>query len=403
MSQPQQLSFLSQYSKETSADPVLKKAFEFDTFLRNSGMDAVLKGYSTTASGGGTFDFRAVQSSLRTLGDTFASDPIIESFVGKMPELLFDICFDNYFVPYLSSEFRQSFNNMNISHTTDLKKRLKALVDAVNETAVFKNATATDLKPDIGAITTLTAVTFFSFGQSLYNLTAEFNAESFKNKVAQQVMTSFLPVFYYRHLSEKLTACGSDDKKCKRAYVLARLVYVYYLAMSLFLMVFASPERTKKYKAVTNDNDAMLKSRKQRLLHIMDGVLIKLGDPALREDDGASSGPADLKQFYDDVKQLSLSNVQQSNDLARLKADISTMQNNLSNYNQMEGLNAKQTSMYRVMFYVNLVFWILVLAYIIGLTVLRRFALAETVSICSILICAWLLWTNHFKSSLVLG
>ena len=382
-------------------DSVLRATFSFEDFLKHTGLNTVLIGFnsSTTANAMSQFDYRAVQLAIRTIGDKFEGDPNIDTFLPTVPDLLFDICFDGYFLPYMSSEFRQSFNNLNVSHTTDIKKRLAVLVEAANETVIFKNSTPTDLKPDVGPITALPSGTFFTFGQSLYNLTAEFNADSFKSKISPIILKAFLPVFFYRYLHNKLTSCGANQEACKRNFALGRLVFVYFMAMSLFLIVFSDPERIKKYKSVTNDNDAVLKERKERLLRIMDAVLIKLGDKALMvPSEGGEQRPADVAQFYDSVKKLSLNNVKESNDLSHLKDDIQTMQNNLSNYNQMESLNARNVFYMKLMFYGAAVFAVIVVSFTIGLTFTRRFAFAEAVSLVALIACLVSMWLNYTRT-----
>jgi hypothetical protein len=385
----------------SDSDPVLKKTFDFENFLKTTGISTVLSGYNSTGGVVSTaFDFNAVQLGMRTFGDAFEANPNIELFLPKVPELLFDVCFDGYLVPYLATEYRQSFINLNVSHTTDLKKRLLALVEAVSDTEVFKNSTASDLKPDVGPITALPSATFFSFGQSLYNLTADFNADSFKSKIAPLLLRAFLPVFYYRYLDQKLQQCPADQAGCKRNFALGRLVFVYYVVMSLFLIVFSAPDKIKKYKAVTNDNDAVLRERKERLLHIMDAVLIKLGDRSLlaSESGGSDQRPAELSQFYDGVKQLSLSNVKDSNDLTRIKDDIKTMQNNLANYNQMEALNLRNAWVAKVAFYVALFAGLVIVPFVVALTVMGHFGVAEGVSAVGVLLCLVGMWINHTRT-----
>jgi hypothetical protein len=365
--------FLNQYP-ETNADSILRKTFELDAFLASTGLFSVLTGYTAnTDSDRSTFNYRSVQAAMRILGDDYANGPIIESFVGRMSDHLFELCFDSYFIPYISSEFRQSFNNMNVSHTTDLKKRLELLVQAINPLTFFEND-----RPNVGAVTSLPTAQFFAFGEGLYNLTADFNADSFKQKIAPFIVTSFQPYLHYQYLSAKLSQCNNTDQRCKRVYTLGRLIFIYFTCMSLFLIVFSSAEKMKKYKIVTNENDALLNERKKRLLHLMDSILSKLGEPAMQND--GDKTPTDVAKFYSTVKQMSLDNVQESNDLSRLKSDLEAMQNNLSNYNQMEGVNAKDLWYSKMAFVANLVSWSLVVVFVIGLTVVKRFRIAEVVS-----------------------
>ena len=94
-----------------------------------------------------------------------------------------------------------------------------------------------------------------------------------------------------------------------------------------------------------------------------------------------------MRDFYNAVKQMSLNNVKTSNHVVKMKNDITVLQNNLGNYNAMESVTARQYYNIKVWFYVSLVFWLGMIAYTVGLTLLRSYLLADVMSAISIVAC----------------
>ena len=373
---------LSKYERVKS-DAVLKNVFDFDQFLKTIGMHDVLMGFganSTTSR----YDYRNVKysvdaikkhisKSLEDAASTMATD------LKLWEPLLFDICFEKMFVPYMTNDFRQSFNNTNISQTSDIRKQVEAIVSAIDVQVMF----GPDGKIQNSAIEKLPPAPYFSFGESLYVQTAEFDVVKFKTTVTPQIAASFKPYFYFKYLHKNYNECNPSDQKCVRIFMLACLVYIYYFVMSLFLIIYATHDKMTAYKTATDQNDISINETRRLLVHIMDNTLVVLSDDEMR-DNGEKS---DIRDFYNTVKEMSLRNIKASNNLVKMRNDISILQNNLSNYNSMEAITARQYFNIKVWFYVSLLFWIGMTIYMVGLTLTRSFLMADILTAISIIVC----------------
>ena len=363
-------------------DGVLRGVFDFDKFLETTGMDQVLLGFGANENTS-RYDFRVVDYAIETMakhvGKELDEDRLVNGGAHLWADMLFDICFEKGFVPYLLNDFRQSFNNTNISQTSDIRKQVQDLLEQVDvRKELFNKAGAIQ----VDAVEQISQ-SYFSFGESLYVQTAEFDVGKFKTKVTPIIIATFKPYFYYKYLYLNHTECGANDQRCLRIYMLACMVYIYYFIMSIFLIVFATHEKTQAFKAATNQNDISINEARRKLVHMMDNTLVILSDDTMRE----NGEKTDVRDFYNAVKQMSLNNVKTSNHVVKMKNDITVLQNNLGNYNAMESVTARQYYNIKVWFYVSLVFWLGMIAYMVGLTLLRSYLLADVMSAISIVAC----------------
>lgn len=369
--------------EQVKSDAVLKNVFDFDQFLRTIGMHEVLMGFGATVNTT-RYDFRNIKYSVdsikKHLKDRLDDEPSdITADFNQWDPILFDICFEKAFVPFLTNDFRQSFNNTNISQTSDIRKQVEIMVTAIDVNVLFDS----DGRIAYGAMETLPPAPYFSFGESLYVQTAEFDVAKFKTMVIPHIATAFKPYFYYKYLLVHYQQCNPTDQKCVRIYMLACLVYIYYFVMSLFLIIFATHDKMIAYKSATDQNDISINECRRILVHIMDNTLVVLNDDSMR-DNGEQT---DIRDFYNTVKEMSLKNIKSSNNLVKMKNDITILQNNLSNYNAMESVTSRQYFRIKVWFYVSLVFWIGMTVYMVGLTLTRSLMLADILTALSIIVC----------------
>jgi hypothetical protein len=367
-------------------DAVLKNIFDFDQFLKTVGMHELLMGFGAN-EGAARYDYRNVKYSVdsikKHLGNSLDDNDSPPSNNGDMhlwEGLLFDLCFEKAFIPYLTNDFRQSFNNTNLSQTTDIRKQVESVVFAVDVRNLFDTASG---QVKNAAIEALPPAPYFSFGESLYVQTAQFDVNKFKTMIIPRLAASFKPYFYYKYLYTQYTKCSPSDQKCVRIHMLACMVFIYYFAMSIFLIIFTTQEKTSAYKTATDQNDISINETRRTLVHIMDNTLVLLNDDAMR-DNGEKT---DIRDFYNNVKQMSLTNIKTSNNLVKIKNDIVNLQNNLNNFSSMEAIAAKNYFKIKVWFYVALIAWIGMTIYMVGLTLMRSFLMADILSGISIAVC----------------
>lgn len=370
--------------EQVKTDIVLKNVFDFDQFLKTVGMHELLLGFGAN-EGASRYDYRNVKYSVDAIKKHLATNldqddsPSNNGDMHLWEGLLFELCFEKSFVPYLTNDFRQSFNNTNISQTSDIRKQVEAVVFAIDVRTMFD----AEGRIQIGAIDKLPPAPYFSFGESLYVQTAQFDVAKFKTMVIPHVASSFKPYFYYKYLYTHYSECNPTDQKCVRVYMLACMVFIYYFIMSIFLIIYTTQDKTNAYKTATDQNDISINETRRTLVHIMDNTLVILSDDAMR-DNGEKT---DIRDFYNTVKEMSLRNIKTSNNLVKIKNDIVNLQNNLSNFNSMEAVAARNYFKFKVWFYIALVAWTGMAIYMVGLTLTRSYMLADILSVLSIVVC----------------
>jgi hypothetical protein len=371
------ISILNKY-QEVRTDKVLANVFAFGLFLENSGLQSIMKGYGAVKSKNdyNLIVIRAmIEELIEKFNDTFNRNVTV--MIANLTDSLMEICFEQYFAKYIRDEFRESFNNDNISQINQVKQGVINIVKAVETEKVFNAAGNLNVK----GVSSLPDP-MFAFGEGLYVNVGAFDTTQFKTKIAGTIATAFMPFFYMKHLKNKMGACNDTNQRCKRIYKLAQYVFLYYTTMSIFLIVFSSADSMDKYKKDTNENDIGLQEKKQKLVYMMDSILLKMNEATLPE----KGQNKEISEFYDSVRRMSLDNVQKSNEVVQYKHTIETLQNNLKNYNAMENITADQLLKTKISFYVHLVLWFAVCVYVFGATFSRHLFAADMVTLIAALV-----------------
>lgn len=373
---------------EVNADALLAKVFDFGTFMNLTKLHNIMAGYKNTSK---NYDMRILKHYMDNVATAFydKADRDAEMFLIYASDALFKTGFDHSMIPYFSNEFQQAFNATNTSQVEALHDAIEKLVMAVEPTQLFDPKTAQGKDNAIK----IKADSFFQFGETFYHKTSDFKAQEFKNKLSPQVLESFFPFFFYRYLNEKLSICPDANMQCKRLYKLAKYVFMYYSLMSVFLAIFAKAEDTVRYKESNNEDDIVVNEKRQRIVYIMDSILIKMNDADM-QDSGMSS---DVATFYTNIKRMSMENIRSSNTLVEKKRDVDSLQNNLANYNNMQSLNQASMVSARFSFVVNLVAWSLVVMVIVMSTIAGgvKYMWTDVVIVLSLLVIV-LYWTGLF-------
>ena len=222
----------------------------------------------------------------------------------------------------------------------------------------------------------------FSFIKSLAG-TQTVDTVAFQQQFAQILTNNLYPAFYYRHITDRIKNC--DDFKCKRAYLLARYVFVYYTFMSMFLMIFGSPTTVDKFRTDTNSTNDQLETLKYQIILLMDGILGVLQDENILDAPNMepskihefigikSKKVSDIQGYYEYLRHLSEDNVLKSHYLNEQKKTATIMQNNLSNFTEEEMLSYKRYVDVRRSFIILVVIMFLVISYLITLLTLGRY------------------------------
>jgi hypothetical protein len=320
---------------------------------------------------------------MRVIISKFASyQNDIDVLLANMHDIMFDICFEQHFAKYVRDQFRESFNNENVSLINEVRKSILVIVQSAD---IMQLIDKTGI-PRETAITSLPN-TLFMFGEGLYVNVSNFNVEQFKTKIASSIVSSFYPYFYIQRLNASRAACTDANQSCTRIYKLASYIYVYYMVMTIFLIVFSTDDSVEKYKKTTNENDINVDDKRASMVFIMDTTLLKLNSPTMSE----KGEQKDIAVFYDNIRRMSLENVQASNKVVESKRDIDNLQNNLKNYNAMENITYNDLLNTRISFYVQCILWIAVVIYMFAATFSRHLFAADLVTFISVVTLLWLM------------
>jgi hypothetical protein len=356
---------------EVAQDKILAQTFDFNYFLFNTGFNDIFRGYGAAKTV--PYNYANLQKLMRALIAKFAAHGHdIDLMFNKFAEYILLLCFELHFVKYVMDQFREAFNNESASQLNEVRSSIVVILAMVDVNKFFDKAG----NINENAITSLPNA-LFTFGEGLYVNVSEFNVDKFKLKVSDPIVKSFRPYFFYRHLRNKLTICPDNNQNCKRVYQLSLYIYMYFMIMSIFLIVFASDKSVDKYKKVTNENDITLEDKRQSLVHMMDSILLKMNDPTLME----KGKNRLISDYYDSIKKMSLENVDNSNRVVEIKRDIDNMQNNLKNFNAMENITARELLNTRISMAIHCIVWFIVAAYVFAATYSRSLMSADIVSL----------------------
>lgn len=222
----------------------------------------------------------------------------------------------------------------------------------------------------------------FAWGSSLTTFAQTFDVNAFQGQVVQLLMANMYIAFYFRHITDRVRNC--EDFKCKRAYLLAKYVFVYYTFMSIFLSIFSSSSTVNQFKIDTGLDTNSVETLKYQIVLVMDGVLSQLQNENVLDSPGLEFnslsfqgiGPpavSDIQGYYEYLKTLSDQNVLKSNYLNEKKKTATIMQNNLGNYTNQEVLSHKQYVDTKRGFIASVIVMFLVILYIVGLVVFRSY------------------------------
>jgi hypothetical protein len=374
---------------EVNADAVLAKAFDFGTFMNITKLHNIMVGYKSTSK---NYDMRIVKHYIENMTQAFydKADRDSDMFLVYAGDAIFKTCFEHSMIPYFSKEFQQAFTSTNVAQVEGIHEAVERLVMSIEAVGVLDPKTAQGKD----AIIKSKAESYFQFGETFYIKSSDFKTAEFKNKLAPQLMESFFPFFYYRYLNEKLSACPDANMRCKRIYKLAKYVFLYFSLMSVFLAVYANEQDIEKYKQANNEDDIVVNEKRQKLVYIMDSILIQMNNEEM-QDNGTNN---DLATFYTNIKRMSLENIQSSNNLVELSREVDILQNNLANYNNMQNMNFQTRKMSQITFFVNLIVWLLVVVFVVGSTMLQNVknAWADVVTIVAVVVVI-LYWMGVFK------
>jgi hypothetical protein len=372
---------------EVAKDKILAQTFDFNYFLFNTGLTDLFRGYGAAKTA--PYNFSNLQKIMRALINKFtANSRDIDQMFNKFAEYVLVMCFDLHFAKYIRDQFREAFNNESVSQLNEIRTSVVVILVTLDITKIFDGNGNVNEK----AVTNLPDA-LFKFGEGLYVNVRDFDVGKFKLKISDPLVKSFRPYFFFKHLMTKLTLCPDNNQNCKRVYKLSLYIYLYYMVMSIFLIVFASNKSMDKYKKVTNENDITLEDKRQTMVHMMDSILLKMNDPTLVE----KGRNRLISDYYDNIKKMSLQNVENSSTVVDMKRGIDTMQNNLKNYNAMENITARELLETQISMGIHCVVWFIVAAYVFAATYSRSLMSADVVSLIAGAVLLFLLVApNHY-------
>ena len=208
----------------------------------------------------------------------------------------------------------------------------------------------------------------FTFGAGLSSFTSSFDVNAFRTQFVSTLMTYMYTVFYFRHILDRVVNC--PDFKCKRVYLLAKYVFVYYTFMSLFLIIFSSASTVSQYSTDTKLQNSDLDLIKYNLVLLLDGILSLLQNENLLDVEG-SDNVSTITGYYNQIKQLSDMNVSKSFHLQDKKQFAEVMKNNLGNYTNVELESKKRYDKGKRTFVATVIVMLIVIIVLISLLMAR--------------------------------
>lgn len=326
------------YFPEIQSDRTIMDVFDFDTFLNKTQFSFVVGDNNQNS------DVRKVMTLVRRLLRGFdLSNQDVKVFIdNQFPLTLFDFILEESFAPALQSEVgAHLFNARNVRQVSVMKTNIMAIFNA---------------KVDYSDVKTLQTQfehldnKLYRFGKQLKQYGEGFDIAAFKDYFSKMLVQHFYPYLYYVHIRKALDI-KCNDFKCKRVYVLAKYVYVYFTMMALFLIIYSDAASVTRCMSVLQTTQSDMDSTKQQLQRILDNILGILDEENMLDKD---NGVSKMAEYYNSLTETSRSNHQRSHDLNTKRNTALNMQNNLSSILSTEAMA------YRDLWRAKLVFYVLV-------------------------------------------
>lgn len=355
------------YFKDIEDNDYVQKIFDFDNFMDNTNFSFVL---GTTS---GYLPSRVWTLLSRLLDSYERSKKNARNFLDQQVALtLFNYILEQSFAP----EWEQSVgrNLFNASSPQQVAALSNNIMTIFNANVDFSNLDT------LGSQFKYLDDQVFRFGRAFAGFGNTWDVGAFKVRFVDMLVRHFYPYLYYVHIQRAQNFCR--DFKCKRVYNLAKFVFVYYLAASIYLLIYSNTDRTQTYMRALNVNTQMLDSRKIELVSLKDDFLTIL-DEENSLDKKTSSGEntrSTIAKYYDSIKTVSDMNVKDSNFLNEKKATTEIMQTNLSSYSLYEARSYKEMQDAKTVFWVLFVLFIIIIMTISYCIVNKRYTLMYPVS-----------------------
>jgi hypothetical protein len=331
----------------------LNNVFDFNNFLDNTRMGKLVN-----------VDNIALKNFVVFLLDVFSTSALqnTKEFVStKYGNALIDYTFTKLVAPSLASQS----SNFSASNNVQVQY-VKNQVNLILNSSMIDWSDMNTIQQQLVNLPS----SLFAFGSNFTPFGQTFDVNAFKTSLVNIIMENMYPAFYYRHIVYKVSNC--DNLKCKRSYLLAQYVFVYYSFMSIFLAIFSSSATVQKFNVDTGLDMTTLGNMKIQIVLVLDGILSLLQDENLLDSTG-NGQVSSITQYYNSIKTLSDNNVLKSTYLSDEKRKVHIMHNNLSNHTNSElvsyndYIKAKRSLLWTIFVMV------LVILFLIGLLLKRSF------------------------------
>ena len=338
--------------------------FDFDNFLDHTKFMNIL---SVDSSKG--LDINLASKLLEYLTSVPSDVNGTRDFIDKrFGNLIYDYTFWEVFSKEFGNHVGSLYNSQNKGHGQALYTNVMGIFNSAVDYSDLATLSSQFMSlPD----------KYFTFGSNFTPYGDKFDINAFKSDFIELLVKYFYPYHYFIHIQERVKNC--DDFKCKRAYLLAKYVFVYYLYMSIFVFLFGTGNAVRDVATTLKKDNASLEVIKYQIVLAMDQILSILQEENLL--DGPDGNKvSSLAGFYKEIKALSDSNVRESNFLNEKKNVALIMQNNLSNYTNYEVLAHQELWSLKRSFIIIAVVMLVIIATLIALVISGSYSYAYILS-----------------------
>jgi hypothetical protein len=332
------------YFPEIQNNSYMMDVFDFDKFLNKTQFSFVI------GDTNGNSDVRKVMTLMRRLLRGYdLSNQNIKTFIdNNFSQTLFNFILDESFAPALQSEVGSHlFNAKNVRQVSVLSNNIQIIFNGAVDYSDLKTLQTQFENLDNK---------LFRFGKQLKQYGEGFDIAEFKDWFTKLLVQHFYPYLYFIHIQKALQFC--DDFKCKRVYILAKFVYVYFTLMALFLVVYSNAASVTRCISVLQTTQSDIDNTKERLQRILDSILGILDEENILDKDNDVSKMA---EYYNSLKATSQDNQKRSHDLNTKRDTALNMQNNLSSILSTEAMAYRDLWRAKVIFYVVLALILMVI------------------------------------------
>lgn len=332
------------YFPEIQNNSYMMDVFDFDKFLNKTQFSFVI------GDANGNSDVRKVMTLMRRLLHGFdLSNQNIKRFIdNNFSQTLFNFILDESFAPALQSEVGSHlFNAKNVRQVSVLKNNIESIFNG--------HVDYQDLKTLQTQFENLDNK-LFRFGKQLKPYGEGFDIAEFKDWFTKLLVQHFYPFLYFIHIQKAVIFC--DDFKCKRVYILAKFVYVYFTLMALFLVVYSDTTSVSTCMSVLQTTQSDIDNTKERIQRILDSIIGILDEENILDNNNDVSKMA---EYYNLLKETSKDNTKRSHDLNTKRNVALNMQNNLSSILSTEAMAYRDLWRAKVIFYVVLALILMVI------------------------------------------